>query len=143
MICQVCKDWGRTITYYENNCAISCPTCLRLTWPNLGVNIPAGAAVSMSNGRALLYVKILESFWCIDTIGPVEERIDSLALGIKNIFRRSLLPELALESLFLSKQQRSSKQRVLGYEFRHFEDEFQLHDLANWNSVETTSLLAR
>lgn len=30
---------------------IECPVCKRLTWPNLGVNMPAGAAVSLGSGN--------------------------------------------------------------------------------------------
>jgi hypothetical protein len=47
-ICETCKTWGKTITRSENNNAIPCPDCGRLTWPNLGVNCHGGTAVSFS-----------------------------------------------------------------------------------------------
>ena len=46
-MCEVCKDWGRTVARDECPAAIPCHECGRLTWPNLGVNLPAGAAVSL------------------------------------------------------------------------------------------------
>jgi len=52
--CQSCKDWGRTITLEENPAAIPCPKCGRLTWPNLGVNCPAGAAVSLASAATMI-----------------------------------------------------------------------------------------
>ena len=44
--CTTCATWGRTITTEETAWGIPCPDCGRLTWPNLGVNCPAGSAVS-------------------------------------------------------------------------------------------------
>ena len=54
MTCQTCKDWGRTITREEHPFAIDCSACGRLTWPNLGVNLPSGAAVSMGMANVAL-----------------------------------------------------------------------------------------
>lgn len=48
--CEHCKEWGAT----SNNCPcpVVCPACQRPTWPNLGVNLPAGAAVAVSCGHS-------------------------------------------------------------------------------------------
>lgn len=51
--CDKCKEWGRTVTHEECKDAIPCPVCCRLTWPNLGVNLPAGAAVAISSSTHL------------------------------------------------------------------------------------------
>lgn len=47
--CETCKDWGRTI---DNplEVTVACPKCKRRTWPNTGVNCPAGAAVALGAG---------------------------------------------------------------------------------------------
>jgi hypothetical protein len=45
--CQTCASWGETITdLYQ--VSIRCPDCGRKTFPNLGVNCPAGMAVALS-----------------------------------------------------------------------------------------------
>ena len=49
MTCQTCVNWGRTISPTENPTTIQCPDCKRRTWPNLGVNCPAGSAVALSS----------------------------------------------------------------------------------------------
>lgn len=54
--CEKCIDWGRTISRYENCNAITCPKCGRLTWPNLGVNCPAGMAVAFGSSNALCFL---------------------------------------------------------------------------------------
>lgn len=59
-ICEQCKDWGRTITREEHPNAIQCVTCKRLTWPNLGVNCPAGMAVSFAMSNALRTLQYIE-----------------------------------------------------------------------------------
>ena len=50
--CPTCATWGRTITPEEAPYGIPCPDCGRLTWPDLGVNCPAGSAVSFGGGNA-------------------------------------------------------------------------------------------
>ncbi len=57
--CDNCKGWGRTVTREENPQAIPCPKCKRLTWPNLGVNCPAGAAFAFGSGVGELTVASL------------------------------------------------------------------------------------
>lgn len=57
--CDTCLEWGRTITQVENPHAIACPGCRRLTWPNLGVNLPAGCAVSLGGGSSNLPLTLL------------------------------------------------------------------------------------
>jgi hypothetical protein len=42
--CENCAEWGRTVTREDSVAAVACPKCKRLTWPNLGVNLPAGCA---------------------------------------------------------------------------------------------------
>lgn len=49
--CPRCLGWGRTVTRGECPHPVPC-VCGRLTWPNLGVNLPAGAAVSCGGGNA-------------------------------------------------------------------------------------------
>lgn len=49
--CGKCQDWGETVlrgTYPNCPFPIPCPECGRLTWPNLGVNCPAGMAFALS-----------------------------------------------------------------------------------------------
>lgn len=58
--CDHCKTWGPTITREQNLSAIACGKCGRLTWPNLGVNCPAGMAWSISGGNALILLDLLE-----------------------------------------------------------------------------------
>lgn len=58
-MCKTCENWGRTITKTENNNAVACPSCKRLTWPNLGVNLPGGAAVSM--GRTINFGDVIRA----------------------------------------------------------------------------------
>lgn len=56
--CQHCKDWGRTIEdaeriFHPEIVYIPCPQCNRYTWPNSGVNMPAGAVwCHTMNGQA-------------------------------------------------------------------------------------------
>ncbi len=50
--CPNCKDWGRS-GRREDGYIVRCPVCQRLTWPNLGVNLPAGAAVGVACGNAV------------------------------------------------------------------------------------------
>jgi hypothetical protein len=51
--CAACAGWGATAPLIEAHAVhISCPACGRMTWPNLGVNVPAGAAVSLGGGNA-------------------------------------------------------------------------------------------
>lgn len=49
--CPTCSTWGRTLSLLEDVVAIPCPDCRRPTWPNLGVNCPAGAAAALSTAR--------------------------------------------------------------------------------------------
>jgi hypothetical protein len=130
--CENCKEWGCTIS---DNFAIPCPKCGRLTWPNLGVNVPAGAAVALSGSRCIDYEKLrqMDNTQSVMSylFGPKPERTDSLALGIKILFRHSLLRELALEPILASEQQWSQKQRMPGYESGLPATELQLHRLAN------------
>jgi len=42
------------------NFAIACPDCGRLTYPNLGVNLPAGMAWSMSASQATNLLRAME-----------------------------------------------------------------------------------
>ena len=55
MSCETCKDWGRTIEAHE--CApyypVPCSDCGRLTYPNLGVNLPAGCAFTFAASNGL------------------------------------------------------------------------------------------
>jgi hypothetical protein len=54
--CDNCKSWGPTIDRDEHpkdTVLIPCPKCKRLTWPNLGVNLPAGAAVAVGSANQL------------------------------------------------------------------------------------------
>lgn len=51
--CEACKEWGRTITRADHPNAVACSVCKRLTWPNLGVNLPAGCAVALATSRAV------------------------------------------------------------------------------------------
>lgn len=60
--CENCAEWGETITLEENRQAVPCPRCGRLTWPNLGVNIPAGCAVALATGNAIWTVAAIEKF---------------------------------------------------------------------------------
>lgn len=52
--CKTCVSWGKTCTREDARVGflIPCPECGRLTWPNLGVNLPAGAAVSLGAATA-------------------------------------------------------------------------------------------
>lgn len=52
MNCETCKDWGETIEeaqrlFHPEVGYVQCTTCLRWTYPNLGVNLPAGMAVAI------------------------------------------------------------------------------------------------
>jgi hypothetical protein len=58
MTCKTCINWGSTIderreifVYNMDIITIPCPDCKRLTWPNLGVNLPAGAAWAIGHGN--------------------------------------------------------------------------------------------
>lgn len=55
MTCETCKDWGETLDNLEFG--IPCPDCKRLTYPNGGVNFPAGAVVSICNAQAMHYAR--------------------------------------------------------------------------------------
>lgn len=46
LACPYCVDWGRTTNPNESSFLIPCPECKRLTWPNAGVNIPAGSVAA-------------------------------------------------------------------------------------------------
>lgn len=56
--CQKCKEWGETIYIPQNYHYISCPNCKRKTFPNLGVNCPAGMAVAFGYSRILEQEKL-------------------------------------------------------------------------------------
>lgn len=56
-MCNVCKDWGRTVTQEEALVTIPCPQCKRLTYPNLGVNCPAGCAVALASHKVTEYAR--------------------------------------------------------------------------------------
>lgn len=43
--CLHCATWGKS-GLESDGFIIKCPKCGRFTWPNLGVNMPAGAANS-------------------------------------------------------------------------------------------------
>jgi hypothetical protein len=60
LICDNCLDWGETITYENHPMAIPCPKCKRLTWPNLGINCPAGSAVAFAVGNIPTTLRLLE-----------------------------------------------------------------------------------
>lgn len=49
MSCENCKDWGRTMEPGQAPIIIHCSKCGRATYPNLGVNCPAGSAVSFGS----------------------------------------------------------------------------------------------
>lgn len=57
--CENCRDWGRTIDPVELDppagagFLVQCGVCKRLTWPNLGANLPAGAASVVAAAQAL------------------------------------------------------------------------------------------
>lgn len=68
--CPECKDWGETIPEFETRIVwgkeitfrptrIACPKCGRMTWPNLGVNCPAGCAVSLGTTGAIEMMRAL------------------------------------------------------------------------------------
>lgn len=58
--CKNCEEWGVSINRLDNPSAVPCPVCGRLTWPNLGVNLPAGAAVSVSGIHAQLLLRVVQ-----------------------------------------------------------------------------------
>ena len=62
--CSNCKEWGKTIT--EEDCfpypAIPCSVCKRLTYPNLGVNLPAGCAVALASGASMNYLMRIKPY---------------------------------------------------------------------------------
>lgn len=60
MSCKHCKGWGQTITRAENICAIACPECKRLTWPNEGVNFPVGMSWCIAPAQAMEIVKLVQ-----------------------------------------------------------------------------------
>ena len=57
--CQNCLTWGRTCDPAESpgGLLVACPKCHRLTWPNLGVNLPAGASVAVSHAAAMAHAQ--------------------------------------------------------------------------------------
>lgn len=57
--CQTCYEWGTTV---DPDLAVAfftvrCPDCNRATWPNLGVNMPAGAAWTFAAANAMHIAK--------------------------------------------------------------------------------------
>lgn len=56
-VCETCKDWGPTIT---KGVSIPCPICNRLTYPNLGVNCPAGCAVGLNSSHIVERTRQME-----------------------------------------------------------------------------------
>lgn len=52
--CDECKTWGKSIDPMRHPHAVQCAKCKRYTYPNLGVNLPAGAAVSLGTARNAL-----------------------------------------------------------------------------------------
>lgn len=61
MTCPICRDWGRTVRDNEPVPVIRCPGCRRPTWPNLGVNCPAGCAAALATGNAIHTLRCLEA----------------------------------------------------------------------------------
>lgn len=57
--CENCKDWGRTLTEKDEGKVIPvfCPECKRPTWPNLGVNLPAGAATAIAGNVSAEFMR--------------------------------------------------------------------------------------
>lgn len=60
--CEHCATWGRTIELLEAQTVytIPCPKCKRKTWPNLGVNCPAGMAVAIGAANAMMLLQAQE-----------------------------------------------------------------------------------
>lgn len=56
MNCEMCKEWGETVDEAERlfhpGHYVQCSTCLRWTYPNLGVNMPAGMSVCIGSTAA-------------------------------------------------------------------------------------------
>jgi hypothetical protein len=50
--CCHCMGWGETLLPTAHS--IPCPNCGRLTWPNLGVNCPAGMAWTLCTAKSEL-----------------------------------------------------------------------------------------
>lgn len=61
MSCEHCKDWGKDClnpAFY----IVYCPECKRPTYPNLGVNLPAEAAVSIGASTMASILQLRETF---------------------------------------------------------------------------------
>lgn len=58
--CQHCIDWGATVNPDECFYPVQCHACGRYTYPNLGVNLPAGAAVAIAHGNATRMLRLIE-----------------------------------------------------------------------------------
>jgi len=54
--CPHCWDWGRTVEPHDAaGCIlVKCNACGRLTWPHLGINLPAGAAAGLAAAQSSL-----------------------------------------------------------------------------------------
>lgn len=67
--CDTCKDWGNTVT--EEHAilygCVRCPKCDRATYPNQGVNIPAGCEWFYNNNpRGLLQAQDIPKVTSMD-----------------------------------------------------------------------------
>lgn len=59
--CENCKEWGNTVTRETCYYPIPCPKCKRLTYPNLGVNLPAGCSVALSTAIGVKCIRSIQS----------------------------------------------------------------------------------
>jgi hypothetical protein len=55
--CEECKDWGETVSEARRIPVVTCHKCGRRTYPNLGVNCPAGSAWCFSAAHNLEYLR--------------------------------------------------------------------------------------
>lgn len=78
-MCPTCKDWGAD-QLDPARFAIHCPDCKCPTYPNLGVNCPAGSNVAIAHAMALhhqLYhkadqdlIQLIKEAYCHAYYGP-------------------------------------------------------------------------
>ncbi len=112
ILCEHCKDWGRTIdptTLKYPVCLIPCRICGRETWPNLGVNLPAGCAVSLCTVSCINIARVTKGIGSLDEsdgliyaeMNPgkdgwirINERMDRVQADCKRKARRTAITKL-------------------------------------------------
>ena len=97
--CDKCKDWGATTN--EKVAAVCCPQCSRPTWPNLGVNLPAGAATAVAAMTCVAMAATPYFGIRFEAGSAVMDALQGLESRVENILGAGAVPNECVQELRL------------------------------------------